>query len=581
MTVSNIEIQYSNLIKELRFNNRLDEAILLCEKAIAEFPKNNFFYKVKGDMCFEKNDYKPAALSYLKFLQLIGDNEYLIRNFARFYTRFNKIANSDENQWYNSLILNSIQRGEVSEKIITTLVNIEFADVNLRDFIDLCNDNKNESKISAILKDDNENICLFAVLAEKTNTEINDRCNMIDQYLISVAEKTGDKVLISLAIKLSRRMIRHYGVKNPTLIRTLFRLCRKRDDYKDIESLIDINSNFVVKSDFNIQYELVYYFERQNNRDLLLLTLKCMKNSAERSIPIARTLYNFYLRFGLMDEAKGMSDHIAQLIDAKRENSYPNRIEEQIESEKGVWTKIRELVTDQEHNRQMLALRDLLKGFSHELGQPVTNIRYSIQLYQMEIEKGRKGEDRINEIFTSILKQTDRIHALLSRFRPIVSSKSTVETFNVYDRVVEVFYNLSERLEKSDIEYVCDGDRDFDITGDPVQFDQIFYNLILNSMQAISTNPDSNIKDKGMIKVNFKIKKNKLTITVCDNGSGILVDDRRKIFEPFFTTKESSDKGEGGEGLGLFIVWNVLKMFNGTICLDDRYTNGAKFIIEL
>lgn len=195
MTVSNIEIQYSNLIKELRFNNRLDKAILLCEKAITEFPKNNFFYKVKGDMCFEKNDYKPAALSYLKFLQLIGDNEYLIRNFARFYTKFNKIANSDENQWYNSLILNSIQRGEVSEKIITTLVNIEFADVNLRDFIDLCNDNKNESKISAILKDDNENICLFAVLAEKTNTEINDRCNMIDQYLISVAEKTGDKVL--------------------------------------------------------------------------------------------------------------------------------------------------------------------------------------------------------------------------------------------------------------------------------------------------------------------------------------------------------------------------------------------------
>ena len=199
----------------------------------------------------------------------------------------------------------------------------------------------------------------------------------------------------------------------------------------------------------------------------------------------------------------------------------------------------------------------------------------------MEIEKGEKSENSINEIFSSILKQTDRIHALLSRFRPIVSSKSTIVTFNAFDRVEEVFSNLSERLEKSNIEYVCDGDRSFDITGDPIQFDQIFYNLIHNSMQAIITDPEADIEEKGMIKVFFKRKNNNLSITVCDNGPGILVADRKKSFEPFFTTKESSDKGEGGEGLGLFIVWNVLKMFNGTIRLDDRYTNGAKFIIEL
>lgn len=581
MTISVIELQYSNQIKDLRFDDRLDEAMILCEKAITEFPNNTFFYKIMGDMLFEKNDIKNAALSYLKFLRLIEDNEYLLRNFARFYTRFIKKANSDDKQWYNRLIRQAIQNGEVSENITATIVDTEFANEDVRTFIHLCKNNKNESQVLQILKDDNDHIYLSAVLTDKINNEINDNCNMIDQYLVSVAEKTGDKILISLAIELSKRMIQHYGAKNPTLIRTLFRLCRKRDDYTVVESLIDINSNFVAKSDFNIQYELVYYFESKNNQDLLLLTLKRMKNSAEGSIPIARTLYNFYLRFGLLEEAKDMSEHISQLIDTQRENSNPSRIEEQIESEKGVWTKIRELVTDQEHNRQMLALRDLLKGFSHELGQPVTNIRYSIQLYQMEIEKGEKSENSINEIFSSILKQTDRIHALLSRFRPIVSSKSTIVTFNAFDRVEEVFSNLSERLEKSNIEYVCDGDRSFDITGDPIQFDQIFYNLIHNSMQAIITDPEADIEEKGMIKVFFKRKNNNLTIAVCDNGPGILVADRKKIFEPFFTTKESSDKGEGGEGLGLFIVWNVLKMFNGTIRLDDRYTNGAKFIIEL
>lgn len=52
------------------------------------------------------------------------------------------------------------------------------------------------------------------------------------------------------------------------------------------------------------------------------------------------------------------------------------------------------------------------------------------------------------------------------------------------------------------------------------------------------------------------------------------------MFEPFFSTKDPT-AGNGGEGLGLFIVWNILKMFNGTIHIDSQCTNGAKFIIKL
>jgi C4-dicarboxylate-specific signal transduction histidine kinase len=52
---------------------------------------------------------------------------------------------------------------------------------------------------------------------------------------------------------------------------------------------------------------------------------------------------------------------------------------------------------------------------------------------------------------------------------------------------------------------------------------------------------------------------------------------RHKIFDPFFSTKAAGQ----GEGLGLFIVWNLLKMLGGKISVDTQYKDGAKFLISL
>ena len=55
-----------------------------------------------------------------------------------------------------------------------------------------------------------------------------------------------------------------------------------------------------------------------------------------------------------------------------------------------------------------------------------------------------------------------------------------------------------------------------------------------------------------------------------------------KIFEPFFTTKKrASNEGGGGEGLGLYIIWNIVQMFGGKIRVDKQFKSGARFIIEI
>lgn len=111
------------------------------------------------------------------------------------------------------------------------------------------------------------------------------------------------------------------------------------------------------------------------------------------------------------------------------------------------------------------------------------------------------------------------------------------------------------------------------LMGDQIQFSQVFYNLILNAMQAIEKN--------GHIDISISMSEYQvLTIIFADNGPGIPEHNFQKIFEPFFSTKDPTS-GNGGEGLGLYIVWNILKMFNGTIQLDKNFRSGTKFIIQI
>ena len=70
---------------------------------------------------------------------------------------------------------------------------------------------------------------------------------------------------------------------------------------------------------------------------------------------------------------------------------------------------------------------------------------------------------------------------------------------------------------------------------------------------------------------------NELEIRFCDNGKGMSEDVRKKAFEPFFTTK----RGQGGSGLGLHLVYNlVTHKFKGNIAIESELNHGTSIIIN-
>ena len=102
---------------------------------------------------------------------------------------------------------------------------------------------------------------------------------------------------------------------------------------------------------------------------------------------------------------------------------------------------------------------------------------------------------------------------------------------------------------------------------------QIFEQLISNSLiHGFEEGAHNNIK------IEAQTNDRSLELTYSDNGSGVPVSIRKRIFDPFVTTK----RGEGGSGLGMHLVYNlVTQALAGSITLDEDYAEGSRFVISL
>jgi signal transduction histidine kinase len=106
---------------------------------------------------------------------------------------------------------------------------------------------------------------------------------------------------------------------------------------------------------------------------------------------------------------------------------------------------------------------------------------------------------------------------------------------------------------------------------DPFQMEQVYRNLIENSLAACS--------DPVRIEVAYQngqeFGTDRLNVTLRDNGPGIAVEDADRIFEPFYTTKTQ------GTGLGMAIVRRIVESHGGTIDVDRHSGRGAAFVMSL
>jgi signal transduction histidine kinase len=99
--------------------------------------------------------------------------------------------------------------------------------------------------------------------------------------------------------------------------------------------------------------------------------------------------------------------------------------------------------------------------------------------------------------------------------------------------------------------------------------DQVFINLLVNAAQAIT--------DKGTITVTTRNDATHVIIAISDTGAGIPKEKLKKIFDPFYTTKPVGK----GTGLGLNVVYNIVKRHRGSISVKSEVGKGTTFTLRL
>ncbi len=576
MRVTDQEREFSVHIMELRKSGELGQAVQACNEAIKFFPRSNFFFKIKGDILYDLSRYDEAVYAYLLFLERIKEKPEYFTNFTRFIGKVHAKTAINKN---------------VLEKLSEMIVNEEYPYIIRSGLLKIVLDLFQPSEELLLkIEECNRNYVIETIKPEYEHVLKIGKCETIvflcsikkDIYLKKdhgvnrfVLKRLELENLYEPAVRLINKMLEYSN--DFVDVSALFRICRKRNDYTEAVFYMS-KRDIVHEKEFHIQYELVWFFDSIGDEESRNQALAYLDELSAGRIPVCRALFKFYLKYNMIKQAKEVQERIFSYNNNinennKKKHAKADRVNK--ETQDVIWERLQTLVSEQEHNRQLIAITELIKGFSHELGQPVTNIRYAIQLYN---KKNRKFHieirDEEQKLLDNILIQPQRVGKLLNRFAPITSSQSQKEYFSAVEAIRSVFDEMSVRLLHENIEYQIIGNAEEKIYGEILQFSQVFYNLIINAIYAIQKKGN-----KGWIKVEQNVEDQRLMIVFSDNGIGIPPDLHRKIFEPFFSTKKK-ELEEGGEGLGLFIVWNILKMFHGRIYVDAAYQEGARFILE-
>ncbi len=241
----------------------------------------------------------------------------------------------------------------------------------------------------------------------------------------------------------------------------------------------------------------------------------------------------------------------------------------------GAWLMIQD-VTEAAMTEQIR--RDFVANASHELRTPLTLINGYIEMLQDDSSKAPAAMKRSLDVMEKHGKRIARIiedMLAISRLED-ASSSLNKEPFNVKACAKDAADHLAPMLEGRDarieLSFPKDGGR---LTGDRFYWDQVFTNLIENS---IKENPKPGL----LIRVSGEWQENECILKVSDNGIGIPAHDLPFVFKRFYRgNKHHSSTQVKGTGLGLSIVKRAVEAHGGTILLTSSPGIETTFTMRL
>jgi signal transduction histidine kinase len=230
---------------------------------------------------------------------------------------------------------------------------------------------------------------------------------------------------------------------------------------------------------------------------------------------------------------------------------------------------------DPYHLTTPLHLSQMAAAATHEVAQPVANIRAAILGAQADRRDGLFQEADIDSLLEIIRRNSERMARMIGTFRRFARRDAVVfDTTSDLSSVVRGVAALIEpdlRSRGVSLELTFAEPDAALVRGPELLVEEILYNLIVNARDALRATKNPRIA------VEVHVHEDDVSLEVVDNGPGLPADYRNHMFVPFRSTKSSSE----GSGLGLFLTQQIVRQLSGKIRHEDLQGGGTRFRITL
>jgi signal transduction histidine kinase len=224
---------------------------------------------------------------------------------------------------------------------------------------------------------------------------------------------------------------------------------------------------------------------------------------------------------------------------------------------------------------QLATMGQFAAGIAHELRNPLTAIRSTIQYLAGEFEQD--GERK--KLASDVLDEVDRLNGIVENLLNLAKPTETnPQELDISKEVEHYLHFVEAQAKKQKVQIECKISEDLPkLFFDPAELRQVLINLVLNAMQAMPEGGPISIK-ASVFSARDELgvtARTKILIEVADKGVGIPPNLAEKVFEPFFTTKP------GGTGLGLTICSNIVRRHGGEIWIEEGVGQGTVVKVTL
>lgn len=216
------------------------------------------------------------------------------------------------------------------------------------------------------------------------------------------------------------------------------------------------------------------------------------------------------------------------------------------------------------------AQRQFTGNAAHELRTPLALMQAQLELFSTEHPKVLP---ETADFLHLLREQTER----MTQMTKTLLEMSELRTVPCNDRIEiapmieEIFTDLTPLAEKNGI--ILESTGDGTMTGSDTLIYRLLFNLTENAIRY--NRPD------GMVRITVTEEEKRLIIRVSDTGCGVPEQYRESIFQPFFRVDKSRSRENGGVGLGLSLVWEIVTLHGGEVCVEESSEKGTTIAVKL